>query len=139
MLPVAVKRAAFRQLYSSAVAQANTTLQGALATAIMASLAATLSGKQVIEASAEGAGTKYQLPPGLGTQTSDVAVMWGQLQDLYDKSQVSTTAVPPGGGLAAETGNLPSAAGAAIYAWMMQQLTVVRSFQTDHSLPNIRI
>ena len=30
-------------------------------------------------------------------------------------------------------------AGAAIYAWMMQQLTVVRSFQTDHSLPNIRI
>ena len=136
---VDVKRAAFRQLYSSAVAQANTTLQGALAAAAAPALAATLAGKQVIEAQAEGVVTKYQLPTGLASQTPDVAAMWGQLQDLYDRALVPTTSVPPGGGCAAETTNLPHAGGAAIYTWMMQQLTVIRSFGVDHSWPNIRI
>ncbi len=132
---VDVKRAAFRQLYASALAAANTTLQGALATAIAPSLAATLAGKQVIEAQADGVVTKYQLPPGLASQTPDMVAMWGQLQDLYDKA----LAPAPGGALAAETTNLPHAEGAAIYAWMMGQLNIVRSFSTDHSWPNIRI
>lgn len=136
---VDVKRGAFRQLYSSAVAQANTTLQGALATAIAPSLAATLAGKQVVEAQSDGVVTKYQLPTGLGSQTPDVAAMWSQLQDLYDRALQPITSVPPGGGCAAEDHALPDPKGAAIYTWMMQQLTVVRAFGTDHSWPNIRI
>ena len=135
---VDVKRAAFRQLYSSAVAQANSTLQGALATAIAPSLAAALAGKQVIEAQADGVVTKYQLPVGLGGQSVDMAQMWGQLQDLYDRAIAPTSSVPPGGGLAAETDNLPHVEGAAIYAWMMGQMSLVRAFSTDHSNPNLR-
>lgn len=125
---VDVKRAAFRQLYSSAVTQANTTLQGALATAIAPSLAATLAGKQVIEAQAEGVVTKYQLPSTLVGGSPDLAAMWGQLQDLYDLALA-----PEGGALAAETANLPHAKGEAIYAWMMARLKPIRAFASDHS------
>ena len=132
---VDVKRAAFRQLYSSAVTQANTTLAGALAAAIAPALATTLAGKQVIEAQANGVVTKYQLPSGLTSSTPDIAAMWGQLQDLYDLA----TAPAPGGALTSESANLPHTNGAAIYSWMMGRLKVVRSFSTDHSWPNIRI
>ena len=132
---VDVKRAAFRQLYASAVTQ-NQTLQAALAAAIAPSLAAALTGKQVVEAEAQGVVTKYQLPAALSAQTPDVASMWGQLQDLYDRSLLPTTNNPPGGGCAAESGSTPSAA---IYAWIMGQLTIYRSFQEDFSLPNVRI
>lgn len=140
MIPVDVKRAAFRQLYANACTAASQTLQAALASAIAAPLAATLAGKQVIEAQGDGVVTKYQLPlAATGAQSSEIAIMWGQIQDLYDLSLTSTTAVPPGGGCAAETGPLPSANGAAIYTWIMGQLTVYRAFQDDFSLPNIRI
>ena len=127
---VDVKRAAFRQLYSSAVTAANTTLLAALATAIAPSLAAALAGKQVVEAQAQGVVTKYQLPAALAAQTEDMAAMWGQLQDLYDAAIAS--------GLTAESQNLPHADGAAIYAYMMAQLVVVRAFSADHSQPNFR-
>lgn len=132
---VDVKRAAFRQLYSSAVAQA-TTIQEALAAAIAPSLAAALAGKQLIEAQSGGTVTRYQLPAELAAQTPDVAAMWGQLQDLYDRALMPAASVPPGGGCSAETAGAPSAA---IYAWMMGQLTVVRSAGTDHTWANIRI
>lgn len=132
---VDVKRAAFRQLYSSAVTSANTTLAGALATAIAPSLAATLAGKQLIEAQADGVVTKYQLPPSLISSSPDVAAMWGQLQDMYDLA----LAPAPGGALTAETDPLPHANGAAIYAWMMARLKPIRAFSADHSWPNIRI
>jgi hypothetical protein len=131
---VDVKRAAFRQLYSSAVTQANTTLQGALATAIAAPLAATLAGKQVIEAQAEGVVTKYQLPSTLVGGSPDLVAMWGQLQDLYDLA----LAPSPGGALDAESANLPHAKGAAIYAWMLAHLKPVRAFAADHTNPGFR-
>ncbi len=135
-VPVDVRRAAFRQLYTSAQAQ-GVTIQAALATAIAPSLAATLAGKQVIEAYASGTITKYALPPGLnGPQSADVAAMWSQIQDLYDLALTPVTNTPPGGGCTAETGSTPSAT---IYAWIMSQLEVVRSFSIDHSWPNIRI
>lgn len=131
---VDVKRAAFRQLYSSAVTQSTTTLQGALAVAIAPSLAASLAGKQIVEAQANGVVTKYQLPSELHSSSPDVAAMWGQIQDLYDKA----LSPAPGGALTTEIANLPHANGAAIYAWIMGQLKVVRSFSTDHSWANIR-
>jgi hypothetical protein len=139
-VPVDVKRAAFRQLFSSAVAQ-GVTIQSSLATAIAPSLAASLAGKQVIEAQAQGVVTKYMLPPGLSSQSPDVAAMWGQLQDLYDQALVPTTSVPPGGGCAAEVAGAPGTANAtstAIYNWMLGQLKVVRSFATDHTLSRFK-
>lgn len=133
MVPLDLQRAAFRQLYSSAVTQ-GVTIQTALATAAAPALAAALAGKQVVEAQADGIVTKYQLPPGLTSQSADVAAMWGRLQDLYDLALQPTTSIPPGGGCSAET----TTASAAIYAWIMGRLQVIRAFSTDHSNGLIR-
>lgn len=137
-MPVSVdlKRLAFRQLYASAKAQSQT-LGAALAAAVAPSLAAALAGKQVIEAQADGVVTKYQLPPSLSASTPDVAAMWGQLYDLYDLATQPVTSVPPGGGITAEE-DTDTAPSAAIYAWILGRLKVVRSFSTDHSASNLR-
>ncbi len=117
-------------MYAGAVA-APTTLTATLNAAAFASSPQVLAGKQVVEAQANGIATRYQFPVGMyALQAQDVAAMWSRLLDLYDQSQVSTTNVPPGGGLAPEAGPGPSSA---IYQWMLGQLQVIRAFSTDFS------
>jgi hypothetical protein len=135
---VEVTRLVLRSVYANA--NGVSTLLVALNTAALATAPAVLAGKQVIEAQAVGVVTKYQFPAGAaGLQLQDVAAMWSRLLDLYDRALVATTVSPPGGGLAAESANIPDAKGVAIYNWMMGQLTVIRSFSMDHSWPQIRI
>jgi hypothetical protein len=137
-VPVTVKRLALRQLYAATVTAANSQLGAALLAAAGPSYNAAMAGKQVVEAQAEGVVTKYQLPPGLGVQSDQVASMWSELLDLYDLAQQPTTSIPPGAGLPAETANLPDAKGLAIYNWMLGRLAVIRSFSTDHGNPALR-
>lgn len=95
----------------------------------------TLAGKVLIEASAGGVTSRYSLPVGVGAlQPQEIAAMLSRLLDLYDLAVASPTGQPPGGGLTGGVG----AADAAVLAWMLGRLQIVRSYTTDHSNPGLR-
>jgi hypothetical protein len=107
------------------------TLSSVLNAAAFGTVSSALSGKIVIESQASGVVTRYQLPVGAGAlQPQEVSAMLSRLLDLYDQA----IAPSPGGGLPAGVG----ANDAAILAWMLGQLQVVRSYTVDFSQPFIR-
>lgn len=91
-----------------------------------------LSGKYLIEAQAAGVTSRYEVSA--AASPDEVATMLSRLLDLYDLAIASTTAQPPGGGLTGGVG----APDAAILAWMLGQLQIVRSYNMDHTNPGIR-
>ena len=125
--------------YYAAQAAAVPTLFGPYLLAAAIALApGVMAGKIVVEAAAEGTSTKYQLPAGLGSlQPQEVAAMMERLYSLYEVATGPATVAYPGGWGQA----LPSGIGpqdAAIVAWMLGQLTVIRSYSADHTNSGIR-
>lgn len=107
----------------------------ALQTCAFGKVTTTLSGKVLIEAQADGVVSRYSLPAGAGAlQPQEVAAMLSRLLDLYDLALLPTTGTPPGGGLTAGIG----ANDAAIRAWMLGQLQIVRRHGADFSTAGIR-
>lgn len=132
---VAVVRLIFRSIYAAAISAPPTPLQAELLSACLAAAPALLTGKQVVEAEASGITTKYQIPPVTsGMSLGDIAAALERLLTLYELALMPVTAVPPGAGLTGGVG--PD--DAAIYAWMMSQLAVVRSFSVSHVNPGMR-
>lgn len=129
---VAVVRLIFRSIYAAATTAPATTLQSELLATALATVPQILTGKQVTEVESSGVSTKYQIPTNI--PLADVAAVMERLMTLYELSLQPTTNTPPGAGLTGGIGENDSA----IYAWMMGQLAVVRSFAIDHTNPNFR-
>lgn len=91
-----------------------------------------LSGKYLIEAQAAGVSSRYEVSA--NSSPEEVATMLSRLLDLYDLAVASPTAQPPGAGLTGGVG-VPDAA---ILAWMLGQLQIVRAHTVDFSQPFIR-
>lgn len=126
------------QYYAQQAIAAGQTLGAFLTNAAMALVPGVMAGKIVIEAETAGSMTKYELPPGrLSLTPVEIAAMMSRLVDLYYIAIAPVTtqfATLYGAGLVGGLGPQD----AAILAWMLQQLTVIRSFSIDHSQPNIR-
>jgi hypothetical protein len=127
------------QSYAAQAVAANQTLGSALLAAGIALVPGIMAGKVLMEAESSGTVAKYEFPIGKGAlQPTEVAAMMSRLLDLYQVAIAPATVQFPGGYGAA----LPAGVGAndaAILAWMLGQLTVIRSFSTDHSNSGIRI
>lgn len=129
-----VTRLVLRQLASTAKGGA-TALIDTLQSAAFGTVTKTLSGKVLIKAAAGGVVSEYSLPVGAGAlQPQEIAAMLSRLLDLYDLAVAPTTAQPPGGGLTPGVG----AGDDAVFAWMLGQLQIVRSYNTAHTNPGFR-
>ncbi len=118
-----------RQAYKGAIA-AGTSLEDVLTQADTAYQTAIANGRQISEVQASGVVTKYVVPSlSSGLQLQQVIELFESLLSLYERSLLPTTNVPPGGAAANDDQS---------YQWMMGRLMPIKSFSSDHSIPNIR-
>lgn len=96
-------------------------------------LKAYIEGKQLVESNTAGISARYEFPTGgTGVQVADIVDFCSRLLDLYAQAFVPTSNTPPGGGVT--SGDDEGA-----YTWMLSQMVLIRSYSTDHSVPQIRI